>query len=129
MSEGRILWEPDSDTIRKARISSYLNRLQERGPSFTNYESAWRWSVSNIEEFWKTIWDYFDIKSGREPEKVLEAGVMPGARWFVGGELNFAEHFFRHEVLLNTAHQLGISTVGKTREQISQEIVPKSKGN
>lgn len=64
---------------------------------FVDYDSAWRWSVNDIEGFWKTIWEYFNVRARKETGKVLEARKMPGAKWFVGAELNFADHFFRSQ--------------------------------
>ena len=67
----------------------------ERGVELDDYGALWRWSVDELEQFWAAIWDYFDvISSGPRPDALAER-VMPGARWFDGAELNYAEHVFR----------------------------------
>jgi acetoacetyl-CoA synthetase len=95
LPEGWVLWKPDPANIDATNISSYFDWLRERGRDFVDYDSAWRWSVDDLEAFWKTIWDYFDVKARNDPVRILEARKMPGAKWFAGAELNFAEHFFR----------------------------------
>lgn len=103
----KILWEPDPKFIEECKLSKYVEWLnKERGKDFhvsdkaidnvENYKRFWEWSIKNLEEFWGTIWDYFNIKSYTPYNKVLEAKVMPGAKWFTGATLNFAEHAFRY---------------------------------
>jgi acetoacetyl-CoA synthetase len=60
---------------------------------FSDYHEAWRWSVADLEGFWRSIWDLYDV--GPAPARVLAGGAMPGAEWFPGVELNYAEHLFR----------------------------------
>jgi acetoacetyl-CoA synthetase len=68
---------------------------QHRGLEFDDYESLWRWSVSDLEAFWASIWDFFDVRAARAYERVLGSRVMPGAEWFTGAEINYAEHVLR----------------------------------
>lgn len=70
---------------------------QERGRDFPDYDSLWRWSVSDLEGFWAAAWEYFDIKAYKPYAKVLERREMPGAKWFSGAELNFVDQVFRHK--------------------------------
>src|SRR5579875_228668 len=92
----RLLWEPSEETKSSARITRYLRWLAEtRGLSFGSYGELWTWSTTQIEEFWRSIWDYFDVHASRPPERVLSGRAMPGARWFPGAELNYAEHALR----------------------------------
>lgn len=60
---------------------------------FTTYDDAWKWSVDDLEGFWASIWDWFDVRASRPYERVLEDGrrAMPGARWFPGAELNYVD--------------------------------------
>ncbi len=67
----------------------------QRGVQVDGYDELWRWSVENIEEFWASIWDYFEVESATPYERVLSSHEMPGARWFEGAEINYAEHVFR----------------------------------
>jgi acetoacetyl-CoA synthetase len=62
------------------------------GVPFNNYDELWRWSVDSLEDFWAAIWDFFGVRASRPYERVLDAHVMPGARWFEGAELNYAEN-------------------------------------
>ena len=67
----------------------------ERGLSFADYDELWRWSVTELEAFWESIWDFFSVRAERPYERVLADRAMPGARWFEGAELSYAEHIFR----------------------------------
>jgi acetoacetyl-CoA synthetase len=68
---------------------------QHRGLEFEDYERLWRWSVSDLEAFWASIWDFFDVRAERAYERVLGSRAMPGAEWFTGAEINYAEHVLR----------------------------------
>jgi acetoacetyl-CoA synthetase len=78
-------------------MTRYIRWLDaERGLAFEDYSSLWQWSVTEIEAFWTSIWDFFDVGALASPySAVLPERVMPGARWFEGAELNYAEHLFR----------------------------------
>jgi acetoacetyl-CoA synthetase len=95
-SEGILLWEPSEGFKEKARISHYMKWLgDEKGLSFEDYAELWEWSVTDLEGFWASIWEYCGVKASKPYEKVLARREMPGTEWFTGAELNFAEHFFR----------------------------------
>lgn len=105
ISEPKVLWEPDSQFIRRSEISHFVDWLnEEKGVDFQisdvpmenveNYKRLWKWSVDNLEGFWESVWHYFGIKSHTNYTSVLDARRMPGARWFTGSTLNFAEHAF-----------------------------------
>ncbi len=91
--EGTLLWEP-SDTLKQAaNITGYMHWLErEKGLRFSGYHGLWQWSVTEIEEFWKSIWGYFGVRSSRPYTAVLAERRMPGARWFPGALVNWAEH-------------------------------------
>ena len=94
--EGDLLWEPSAELVERAHLTGYMRWLErERGLSFTSYDELWGWSVTELEDFWATVWDYFEIDASKPYAKVLERRVMPGARWFSGAELNYAEHVLR----------------------------------
>jgi acetoacetyl-CoA synthetase len=107
--EAEILWAPSPEVVERSQLTRYMRWLaEERDLQFEDYASLWRWSVTEIEEFWRSIWDYFDVMASRntagatreledaEPyDDVLAERVMPGARWFEGAQLNYAEHIFR----------------------------------
>jgi acetoacetyl-CoA synthetase len=70
--------------------------LKSRNLPFKDYSDLWRWSVTDLEGFWTAIWDFFEVKATKPFEYVLDRRAMPGARWFGGARLNFAEHLLRH---------------------------------
>ena len=73
------LWEPTPERIERATMTRYMRWLEhERGPEFGSYEELWRWSVDELEDFWGSIWEFFDVRSSGSHEQVLAERVMPG---------------------------------------------------
>ncbi|MDQ2906372.1 MAG: acetoacetate--CoA ligase [Chloroflexota bacterium] len=97
VGEGTPLWEPTEEHKQQANITTYMRWLErEKGLHFRDRAELWAWSVNNIADFWQSLWDYFHIQTSRPYTTVLADRSMPGARWFVGAELNYAEHVFRN---------------------------------
>src|SRR5262245_18677127 len=75
-----------------------------------DYAALWRWSVDDPDAFWRSIWDHFGVRASADPEAVLGSRAMPGAEWFPGARLNYAEHIFRdkpdEEVAVRHASEL-----------------------
>jgi acetoacetyl-CoA synthetase len=97
---GRVLWRPPADAGDATRIGRYLRWLAaERGHSFPegDYDALWRWSVEDLDGFWRSVWDHFDLRSSTPVGPALATAAMPGARWFPGVELNYAAHALRSE--------------------------------
>jgi acetoacetyl-CoA synthetase len=93
---GTVLWEPPSDVRETSRIGHYLAWLErERGLAFAGYPELWEWSVTDLDAFWQSIADYFEVVFHDRPERVLADPAMPGARWFPGSTVNYAEHVLR----------------------------------
>ncbi len=103
-----VLWTPPAEVVESSQMSRYMEWLAEqRGLRFSGYDELWQWSVDELEDFWASIWDHFEViaspgapgSPGSEAEElpfdVLAERVMPGARWFEGARLNYAEHIFR----------------------------------
>ncbi|MEU4558864.1 acetoacetate--CoA ligase [Actinoplanes sp. NPDC023936] len=91
-----VLWEPPADVLQTSRIGRYLTWLEtERGLVFADYAALWEWSVTDLTGFWQSIWDYFEVVAHDPPEAVLGDAAMPGARWFPGATLNYAENLLR----------------------------------
>lgn len=96
--EGELLWTPSAAFVADANLTRFLGWLAaHRGRSFADYHALWRWSVSDLDGFWAAIWDYFAVVSEAPYRQVLDQRVMPGARWFDGSRVNYAEHLLRHE--------------------------------
>ena len=96
-AEGTPLWEPSEEFRETARISDYMRWLKnEKDVALSDYDELWEWSVTNLEGFWASIWEYCGIKASKPYERVLGKRGMPGAEWFPGAELNYAEHVLRH---------------------------------
>src|SRR4249919_1572987 len=93
-SEGpSVLWTPPPDVRETTEIGRFTVWLeQERGLAFDSYESLQRWSVDDLPAFWASIWDFFEVKAHAPYTSVIDDERMPGATWFPGARLNFAEH-------------------------------------
>ena len=97
VSEGTRLWEASEERKQKSTIVRYMRWLeQEKGLHFADHDALWEWSVTDIEAFWSSIWDFFQIKASQPYTKVIAERRMPGAKWFEGARLNYAEHIFRN---------------------------------
>jgi acetoacetyl-CoA synthetase len=87
-----LLWQPSDAQVESCELTRYARWL-DRG--FTSYEELWRWSVSDIDTFWASLWEFFEIDASKPYDRVLGSREMPGAEWFPGAELSYAEHIFR----------------------------------
>lgn len=97
VKEGTLLWEPSSTFKQQANITKYMDWLKDKKQlTFDDYHTLWEWSVTEIENFWESVWEYFDIQASTPYQSVLSGRNMPGAKWFEGAKLNYAEHVFRH---------------------------------
>jgi acetoacetyl-CoA synthetase len=96
MTAGDLLWSPPADAGQTTRIGDFM-RFVERSRSLTlrDYDDVWRWSVDDLPAFWQSVWDYFEVIAHTPPTAVLTHPQMPGARWFEGATLNYAEHVLR----------------------------------
>jgi acetoacetyl-CoA synthetase len=91
----RLLWQPGEQDIEETRLAHYMRWLvRERGLSFAAYRELWRWSVAHVGDFWDSLWDYFNLKGARDGAPPLVDKRMPGAVWFPGARLNYAENIF-----------------------------------
>jgi acetoacetyl-CoA synthetase len=91
-TEGNVLWEPSDEVVARARVTRYLHWLWDRGVHAETYDELWRWSVTEIDAFWDSIWSYFDVRGTRGTGPVREGTTMPDVRWFPGAALNYAEN-------------------------------------
>ena len=95
--EGELLWTPDPQRVVACRLVEYMRWLgRERGLVFDDYAALHRWSVTDLDAFWRSIFEYFDVRSSTPVGAVLGRREMPGAQWFPGVRLNYAEHVLRN---------------------------------
>jgi acetoacetyl-CoA synthetase len=121
------LWEPPAELVERARMTEYMRWLEaERGLSFDGYHALWRWSVDDLEGFWSSIWDFFEVRADCGYDRVLASREMPGAKWFPGVSLNYAEHAFADKdeaepAILHASElrELGELSWGELRSQVA----------
>ncbi|MBS1895111.1 MAG: acetoacetate--CoA ligase [Actinobacteria bacterium] len=95
MDQPEILWEPTAAAVEASALTAYVDWLRaERGVDVTTYPDLWRWSVDDLEGFWNSILDYFKVEYDGERTVALASREMPGAEWFPGVRLNWAERAF-----------------------------------
>lgn len=97
MTPPPVLWSPADDARMTTRLGEFLAFCELRtGRTFSDYDDLWRWSVGDgLEECWASIWEFFAVAGSEPYDRILDARVMPGARWFEGARLNYAEHVLR----------------------------------
>ena len=90
-----ILWKPSLDFIKSTNMTAFTRWLTARtGTGFPDYDSLHQWSIDHLEDFWKSYVEFTGIKLSRDHTQVLDTHEMPGAKWFSGMRLNFAENIF-----------------------------------
>lgn len=91
-------WEPTAKRKANARISHFAHWLSKRSENtaFKDYDSLWHWSVNNTDEFWESVWDYFEVESPAPYSNVLDSRKMPGAKWFSGSQVNYVNQVFKN---------------------------------
>jgi len=115
---GEILWTPRADWRDTTEVGRLMTWLREnRGVELADYDELWRWSVSDLEGFWGALWDFFDIRAQTPYEGVLGRSTMPGAEWFTGARLNYAEHVVGREEDLNR-----VAVVARSQTRPAQEL-------
>jgi len=127
-TETAPIWEPSAAEIERAELTRFARWLAaERGVETEGYRELWQWSVDNLEDFWQAAWDYFEVISEAPPERVLGSREMPGAEWFPGTRLSYAEHVFRgHEdgelaiLAASELRQLEAMTWGELRSEVAR---------
>ena len=116
-----LLWAPSEERVGASLMTAYLDWLgRERGLRFAAYEDLWRWSVEDLDGFWRSIWDYFDVLASAPPTAVLDHRRMPGATWFPGARLNWAENVLRY------ADRDGPAVVGLSEDREPVELSTRS---
>ena len=123
------LWEPSPKTIEASNMTRYMRWLEsERGLEFGgDYGALWRWSTAELDDFWASIWEFFEVTHSAPYERVLGKSEMPGAEWFVGTRLNYAENLLsgRPDEALAIQHaselrELDSLSWGELRDQVAR---------
>ena len=115
-----LLWTPDADRIARSRLTHFMQWLgSEHSLHFPDYQALWAWSVDDLERFWSLLWKYFDIKSSAPYQEILSTHAMPGAQWFTGSRLNFAEQLFRFNTEGASADKVAVVAESEVRDRVT----------
>ena len=103
------------------QIRLYQNWLRDhRGLSFDSYDALWRWSITDLNAFWQSIWDYFEMQSLTPHQAALVKNAMPGGQWFTGAQINYAQQVFRH---VDPAHAAGFpAVISRNEKGVTREL-------
>lgn len=95
---GKLLWKPSKERIKNANITKFIRFVNKKyGLKIRSYSQLYNWSIENIPDFWATMWDFAGIIASRKYDKVVDdLNKFPGAKWFIGARLNFAENLLRY---------------------------------
>ncbi|HXO09727.1 MAG TPA: acetoacetate--CoA ligase [Solirubrobacteraceae bacterium] len=123
-----VLWTPSPERIERATLTRYRDWLErEHGLRFEDYATLWEWSTTELDAFWRSVVEFFGVDFSTEPEAVLGRREMPGAQWFPGARVSFAEHVFRgkrdDEIAIrhtSELRELGSWTWGELRSQTAR---------
>jgi len=116
LTTGELLWQPPPDVRETTEIGRFLRWLASAGRGdHATYDELWRWSVEDLEGFWGAIWEFFGVRAHAPYERVLGSAEMPGAEWFPGAALNYAEHMVGGE---EDAGRVALLAHGQTRAPI-----------
>lgn len=104
IQEGMLLWEPSESQKEQSALYDYMKWLKKNKQVYIdNYNDLWKWSVDELEAFWESLWQYFDIQAKKPYQTVLTSHKMPGAKWFPEATINYTEHIFKQYVDQNVA--------------------------
>lgn len=104
------------------QIRLYQDWLRdERGLQFDSYDALWRWSITELDAFWQSMWDYFEIESPTPHTAALAVNTMPGAQWFPGAQVNYARQALRH---VDAAHAAGLPAIISRNEKGQHREMP-----
>ena len=94
----KLCWQPSQERVEQSNMFQFMQQVnQTYGKDFQTYDELYQWSIDEIPEFWKTIWQDMDIIHSVPYEQVVDdVEKMPGAKWFQGAKLNFAENLLRY---------------------------------
>ena len=125
------LWSPSETRIARAKLTAYRRWLTEtRGLAFPGYHELWEWSVTDLDDFWRSIWEFFEVGEGEAPAPGLAERRMPGSRWFPSARLNHAELALRrrdgHPAIVAGSEDGGLRTI--TRTELAEMVAAAAEG-
>ena len=93
----KLLWKPSEERIKSTNMYRFMNVINEKyNQDFNEYEPLYQWSIENIPDFWASMWEFAEIRASQPYTEVVDdLTKMPGAKWFSGAKLNFAENLLR----------------------------------
>ena len=94
----KLLWKPSEERIKRTNMYRFMNYVNEKyGKGFTEYTPLYQWSIENIADFWSSMWKFAEIIASKPYDHIIDdPSKMPGAIWFSGARLNFAENLLRY---------------------------------
>lgn len=94
----KLLWKPSDERVRQTNMYRFMQMVNDKyKKNFKDYPELWQWSVDSIADFWAELWDFAGVKASKRWEQVIDdPKKMPGAKWFSGARLNFAENLLRY---------------------------------
>ncbi len=126
---GDVLWTPTTERYEASTMAQFERFVGEtRKLTFEDYNAMWRWSVDDLEGFWTSIWDFFDVRASVRPEKLMVKRQMPDMEWGTGAALNYAENLLKNaegredrQALIVQSETFGRSelTWGELRAQVA----------
>jgi acetoacetyl-CoA synthetase len=129
LTQGQVLWTPPADARERFRLGHFLEWLRtKRGVDLADYEELRQWSIADLEGFWAAVWDFFEVRAQVPYERVLGSREMPGAEWFPGARLNYAEHMIGRDEDVDAVAVVAYSqsrdtvelTFGDLRERVAR---------
>jgi acetoacetyl-CoA synthetase len=125
------LWTPSEARIARSNLTAYRRWLTETmGLRFPGYQELWEWSVSDLDAFWRSVWEFFEVGEEEAPSPALAERRMPGSRWFPGARLNHAELALRrrdgHPAIVAGSEDGSLRTI--TRAELAQMVAAAADG-
>jgi acetoacetyl-CoA synthetase len=120
MTTNALLWRPSAERVARANITEFTRRyVVPPGALLPDYATLWRWSNDEREAFWRSVWDYADLKGARGERTLVDPGRMPGAKWFPDASLNFAENLLTRRAADDAGDALVFRGEDKARRRVS----------
>ncbi|MGO1909798.1 MAG: acetyl-coenzyme A synthetase N-terminal domain-containing protein, partial [Brevibacterium linens] len=112
------IWRPNPAQTQRPQILDFIDFANQRSvQGMVSYDDLWRWSVDDLDGFWGAVWDFFDVIADEPYTEVLADRSMPGATWFPGARLNYAEHALRAGLKDTLADEPAIITIKESGER------------